>query len=68
MLLATRTFCLDGALVALDKPLRVVLDGKAQVVTLRPQLATLCRSVLDRGDPELAFTCQVHLVAGKKED
>jgi predicted esterase len=59
---------LDGRLAALDKPLRVVLDGKAQVVTLRPQLLTLCQSLLERGDLELAFTCRVHLVAEKKAD
>ena len=59
---------LDGRLAALDKPLHVVLDGKAQVVTLRPQLLTLCQSLLMRGDPELAFTCRVHLVAEKTAD
>ena len=59
---------LDGRLAALDKPLHVVLDGKEESVTPRPQLLTLCQSVLDRGDPGLAFTCRVHLVAEKKAD
>ncbi len=59
---------LDGRLAALDKPLRVVLDGKEEVVTLHPQLLTLCQSVAERGDPGLAYTCRVHLVAGKKAD
>jgi hypothetical protein len=55
---------LDGRLVALDKPLRVVLDGKAQEVLLRPQLRTLCESMLPRGDPALAYSCQVRLIGG----
>ena len=46
---------LDGRLAALDKPLRVVLDGKEQDVTLHPQLLTLCQSLLERGDPQLAY-------------
>ena len=59
---------LDGRLAAVDKPLHVVLDGKEEVVTLRPRLLTLCQSVVERGDPGLAYTCRVHLVAGKKAD
>jgi hypothetical protein len=59
---------LDGRLVAPGKTLHVVLDGKAQDVTPRPQLLTLCRAMLDRSDPEMAFTCQIHLVTEKKAD
>jgi hypothetical protein len=59
---------LDGRLVALDKPLHIVLDGKAQEVTPHAQLVMVCRSLLERGDPELAFTCRVHLVTEKKAD
>ncbi|HVS36986.1 MAG TPA: transglutaminase domain-containing protein, partial [Gemmataceae bacterium] len=54
---------LDGRLATLDKPLRIVLDGKESDVTLHPQLLTLCQSLLERGDPQLAFTCRVHLAA-----
>jgi predicted esterase len=50
---------LDGRLVRFDRPLRVVADGKTREVPIRPSLATLCRSLLERGDPELAFTCLV---------
>src|SRR5262249_34325434 len=57
---------LDGRLVAFDKPVRITVDGKAQVLKARPRLLTLCQSLLQRGDPELAFTCQVSLEAGKK--
>lgn len=57
---------LDGRLIAFDKPLRVSLDGKERVLTVRPSLLTLCQSMLERGDPELAFTCRVRLDAEKK--
>ena len=57
---------LDGRMIALDKPLRIKLDGIAQVVPVRPKLVTLCRSLLQRGDPELAWTCDIHLQAAPK--
>jgi hypothetical protein len=57
---------LDGRLVAFDRPLRVWVDGQAQAVPVRPSFLTLCQSLLERGDPELAFTCRVRLSAGKK--
>ncbi len=56
---------LDGRLVALDRPLRVVLNGKVQEHKLDPRLRTLCESLLERGDPELAFTCRIPLAVGK---
>ena len=59
---------LDGRLVAFDKPLKVTLDGKTQTVTLQPQLLTFCQSLMQRGDPELAYTCRVHLDTEKKSD
>jgi hypothetical protein len=58
--------CLDGRLVAFDKPLRLTLNGKTQSVAVRPSFLTLCQSILQRGDPGLAFTCRVHLDAEKK--
>ncbi len=57
---------LDGRLISFDKPLRVRVDGEEQVVEVRPRLVTLCRSMLERGDPRLAYTCQVALKAKKK--
>jgi hypothetical protein len=57
---------LDSRLVALDKPLHIVLNGKEEDVTLHPQLLMLCQTLLERGDPQLAFTCRVHLVAEEK--
>jgi hypothetical protein len=43
-----------------------VLDGKAQVLKLRPRLRAVCESLLERGDPELAFSCRIALEAEKK--
>jgi hypothetical protein len=57
---------LDGRLIAYGKPLHVTVDGKEKVLNVRPRLRTLCRSLLERGDPGLAFTCRVRLEAGKK--
>jgi hypothetical protein len=56
---------LDGRLVDFRKPLRITLDGKEQTVTLRPSFLTLCRSLKERGDPQLAFTCELSLTGGK---
>jgi hypothetical protein len=56
---------LDARLVRFDRPLKVSRDGKTQTVTIRPSLLTLCRSLLERGDPELAWTCAVSLPAAK---
>ena len=52
---------LDSRLIACDKPLRVTVNGKQREVTVRPQLLTLCQSLLQRGDPQLACTCRVPL-------
>jgi hypothetical protein len=57
---------LDGRLVDLGRPLRVVLDGKERTVTLHPTLRALCQSVAERGDPRLAFSCRVRLGEGGK--
>jgi transglutaminase-like putative cysteine protease/predicted esterase len=54
---------LDGRLVDFAKPLRVVLDGKTREVAIRPSFRTLCESLRERGDPEMAYTCRVRLKA-----
>jgi hypothetical protein len=56
----------DSRLVAFDKPLRVSVDGKTRVLKVRPRFLTLCRSMIERGDPELAFTCQIRLKTEKR--
>jgi hypothetical protein len=60
------TLALDGRLVRFDRPLRVSHNGKTQVVEVRPSLIALCRSMRERGDPQLAFTCTVTLPTAKK--
>ncbi len=57
---------LDGRLVKIDRPLRVVMDGKEQEIKAVPRFATLCQSMLERGDPRLAFSCRIRLQTGKK--
>jgi predicted esterase len=54
---------LDSRLIAFDKPLQVSLNGTMQTLTVRPRLVTLCASLLERGDPQLAYTCRVDLAA-----
>ncbi len=57
---------LDGRLVDFGKPLVVSLDGKTSEVMIAPSLATLCRTMTERGDPRLASTCVVPLTPSKK--
>lgn len=56
---------LDGRLVRFDRPLSVSLNGRKQEVKITPSLATLCRTLSQRGDPQLASTCVVELVPTK---
>jgi transglutaminase-like putative cysteine protease/predicted esterase len=57
---------LDGRLVNLARPVRITCDGKTQTVQLRPRLLTLCQGLLERGDPELAFSCRIRVATEKK--
>lgn len=57
---------LDGRLIDFGKPLRIVLDGKERTLTVQPRMRTLCQSMIERGDPRLAFSCRVELEGGKK--
>ena len=52
---------LDSRMLALDTPLRITMNGATLEMQLRPRLLTLCESLLQRGDPQLAFTCRVQL-------
>jgi predicted esterase len=52
---------LDSRLIALDKELKINVDGSTRAVRIGPKLLTLCQSMMRRGDPELAWTCQIHL-------
>ncbi len=55
---------LDARLIAWDKPLRVTVDGKEHTLTVRPSFRTLCQTLAERGDPQLAFSWRVRLAAG----
>jgi predicted esterase len=57
---------LDARLVDFGKPLAVTLNGKASEVKITPALATLCRTMAERGDPNLASTCVVSLAPAKE--
>ncbi len=57
---------LDSRLIVFDSPVRIALNGKVQTVQVRPQLQTLCASLLERGDPELACTCRISLEVEKR--
>jgi len=50
---------LDARQCRLDVPLAVVRDGHETSVDLRPSLRVLAASLLRRGDPELAGSCEV---------
>jgi predicted esterase len=52
---------LDGRLVDFSRTIRVIWDGKELSRKRQPSLLTLCRTMQERGDPELAFTCRVFL-------
>jgi predicted esterase len=56
---------LDGRLLDFAKPLRVVLNGEAREVAIRPSFRTLCESLRERGDPEMAYTCRVRLAGNE---
>lgn len=50
---------LDSRLIGYSGPVKITLDGKTQTLKVRPSMFTLCQSVLERGDPELAFSCRI---------
>ncbi len=52
---------MDSRLIDYGKPLRVTVNGAAQEFTMRPALKTLCESMLDRGDPQRAYTVRLRL-------
>jgi pimeloyl-ACP methyl ester carboxylesterase len=61
-------FCLnlDGRLIEMGKTVRIVVDGKEKTLKVEPSLRTLCESLLERGDPQLACTCRVQINGEKK--
>jgi predicted esterase len=55
------TVLLDGRLVDFKKPVIIEVNGRSSTHKLQPSLTTLCQTLLERGDPDLAFTAKVNL-------
>lgn len=52
---------LDERLVDLSKPVAIELNGATTQLRLKPSLRTLCETLVQRGDPELAFTATIRV-------
>ena len=57
---------LDGRLVDFDHPLQMEVNGRKQELRPQPRFLNLCQSLMERGDPQLAFTVRIELPAGEK--
>jgi predicted esterase len=57
---------LDSRLVDFDKALLLVVNGHKETLRIKPSMLALCESMMQRGDPELAFTCTIRLHGNKK--
>lgn len=57
---------LDSRLVDFAKPVRVELNGKSSSTKAKPDLLVLCQTLIERGDPELAFVARLDLDLQKK--
>lgn len=47
---------LDHRLIDVSKPMMVTVNGTVQQLEARPRFAELCRTLIERGDPRLAFS------------
>jgi hypothetical protein len=54
--LAQATVFLDTRLVDFQRPVVFEINGRATTNQLRPSLKTFCQTLLERGDPDLAFS------------
>jgi predicted esterase len=52
---------LDSRLIDFSKPVVIETDGKINEKKLAPSVQTLCETLQERGDPDLAFTARVPL-------
>jgi hypothetical protein len=55
---------LDGRLIDLRRPVTLEVNGKVTTVEPRPSLLVLCRTLLERSDPRLAFTVAIEVSPG----
>jgi hypothetical protein len=51
----------DARLVNFAKPVEFEVNGTTWSRRLQPELRTLCESLVQRGDPELAFSARIDL-------
>jgi predicted esterase len=61
------TVLLDSRLVDFAKPLRLEVNGKTSSRKIQPGLLVLCQTLMERGDPELAFTARLDLELKEKQ-
>lgn len=53
---------LDERLVDFTKPITLTVNGKTSALNVKPSFATLCETMANRGDADLAFTARVPLM------
>jgi pimeloyl-ACP methyl ester carboxylesterase len=59
---ASATVCFDSRLVDFAQPIQIELNGATVSRRVEPGLKTLCRTLLERGDPERAFSASFTVV------
>lgn len=52
---------LDSRLVDFRRPVKLELNGQVKSLRIKPSLSVLANTLLDRGDPGLAFTAQIEV-------
>ena len=52
---------LDSRLIDFQRPVALDVNGKLSTHKVRPSVLTLCQTMLERGDPDLAFASRIHL-------
>jgi dienelactone hydrolase len=58
---------LDHRVIPAGRPVRLQINGKETVREPGPSLECLCRSLLECGDPELAFGCRVRVQGDRQK-
>ncbi len=59
--LAGTSIYLDERLIDFDRPVILQVEGEEYKLKVKASLKTLCRTLLERGDPELAFSCSIEI-------
>jgi predicted peptidase len=52
---------LDNRLIDFSRPLKINVNGSTAIRTLKPSLRTFCETLIQRGDPEFAFSSAIEL-------